>query len=330
MKFSLGMTTICAAVLFAPMPADAQSVTIGASATTGDPGDVIKFDYSYDLEGQQQERLEITFDGAGLGRTDVHGGTNASTGATSGTFTWPATAGTHAFRLHIRTNDGTTDHYLTDLAVINIAGWETSKFVHPGLLLSEEEIDEIEKKLAEPGTNITKTAWQSFVSAGAGDLNHEPLYDGWEIVDISPGNTQAIANSKGPRKNSIMFVFPQNGRQRRPGTFHELHRSTYFCTAPKDENTLLRLTYKWLFSGEDKYAEVAIRILNAWAAGAKTLWGPNSGKYAFLTCTHNIYPWVIAPDLLKSYKGGHAGWSQADRDQYDKYARDVLAPITLG
>ncbi len=43
----------------------------------------------------------------------------------------------------------------------------------------------------------------------------------------------AYVHAKGPRKNSIMFVFPQNGRQRRPGTFHELHRSTYFCTAPK-------------------------------------------------------------------------------------------------
>ncbi len=56
--------------------------------------------------------------------------------------------------------------------------------------------------------------------------------DAFPLAKANAKKALAI-DPEGPRKNSIMFVFPQNGRQRRPGTFHELHRSTYFCTAPE-------------------------------------------------------------------------------------------------
>jgi len=87
-------------ILIETMDVHAQSISLTASKTTGDPGDTIVFKYSYNLGDKIKDRMEIAFDGAGLDRTDVHGGTVTA----DGEFTWKATPGTHTFRYHLRTN----------------------------------------------------------------------------------------------------------------------------------------------------------------------------------------------------------------------------------
>jgi len=165
----------------------AQSVSVSASASTGSPGDKITFTYSYDTGTEKKDRTEIKFDGAGLERTDVHGGSDTFD-TNAGTFEWTATPGTHVFRIFLRTkDDGGNDHYFTETANILISGWETNEFVHPGITLSEEELDSLRAKINSSEPSLTKTAGEAYIKSARQDVDYQPMYGGWEIVSIGPG-----------------------------------------------------------------------------------------------------------------------------------------------
>ncbi len=137
------------------------SVTLLANSYTGKPGDTITFTYSYDLDGQTFDRTEIKFDGARLDRVD--GAIN-----NDGEFIWTATPGTHVFRIYLRTLNGEVDPsgnpikiMRHDLAVVQISGWETNQFSHPGLSLSNSEIDVIKKNVFGSDPHPMKHGWNT-------------------------------------------------------------------------------------------------------------------------------------------------------------------------
>ena len=80
------------------LSAQAQSVSLSASADTGNPGDKITFTWSYDLGGQTFDRQEIKFDGKSLPNLDKID--------SSGTFVWTVEPGTHVFRVFLRVVTG--------------------------------------------------------------------------------------------------------------------------------------------------------------------------------------------------------------------------------
>jgi len=284
----LPLVAVLLAVLLLPSHAHAQSINISSSATTGNPGDVITFNYGYDLGAEAKDRTEIKFDGADLSRSDVHGGASSGTGS-NGTFTWTATPGTHVFRMYLRTKDGNGDKkYFQDLAVVQISGWETNEFSHPSLMLSEAEIDTIKERINAPASSAMKTAWNSFNAR----WNYPSEYGGWAIAAITPTN--------------------------------DVKQAHY-----KDSNHLVENAIAWALSGENKYADTVIGILNAWAGGTTQWWGANGGVYPFLTTTHYMDRWVIAAEIMRDYKGGYDGWLPSDRAKFESFARKVMVPAAL-
>ncbi len=281
-------------ILFYSNSVQAQSISLSSNTISGIPGDTITFDYGYDVGSESKDRTEIKFDGADLGRSDVHAGTTSnvvnSPTVGGGRFTWTATPGTHVFRMHLRTKaaDG-TKKYITDMKVVQISGWETNEFSHPGLLLSEDEIDRIKEKINAPASSATKTAWNSYNAR----WNYTSEYGGWQLAAITPTN--------------------------------DVKRAHYH-----DSNHLIENAVAWALSGEDKYADAVIGILNAWAATTEQWWGPDGGVYPFLTTTHYMDRWVIAAEIMRDYKGGYTGWLPEDRAQFELFARNVMVPVTLG
>jgi hypothetical protein len=167
-KRNLSLIIVLLVTLAAEM-AIAQSVNVKASADTGDPGDKITFTYSYDLGGYTYDRTEIKFDGAPLDRVD--GAIN-----NDGEFIWTATPGTHVFRLFLRfitgkDSDGKNiKKSLQTMAIVQISGWETNEFSHPGLSLSSEEIEVIKKNVFGSAPHPMKDAWNKLYV----DVNHKP------------------------------------------------------------------------------------------------------------------------------------------------------------
>jgi hypothetical protein len=207
----------------------------------------------------------------------------------TGEFTWTATPGTHVFRVYLRTKDGSGKKiYTQDLTTVQISGWETNTFSHPGLNLSEQEVDTIRYNVFDnPEPHPMKEGWKKTSKSS----QYEMFYQGWETIDFSdPVQSKAFK---------------------------------------RDENKLMRLTLRWIIGGEDKYAEEAIRFLNAYASTVKQVWNKGGDVYPFLHVTHTMQKWIYSAEILKHYKGGYTGWSNADRDQYDKFVRDVLVPVSL-
>ena len=139
MKTIFRTAAMVAVILVSALTAQAQSVSLEVSALSGDPGDIITFDWSYDLGGETKDRYEIKFDGYQY---------PGATGGTSGSYKWTATPGSHTFRVYVRTKDADGNKtYKQTLKTVFISGWETDRFVHPGLNLSEAEIDKIRENI---------------------------------------------------------------------------------------------------------------------------------------------------------------------------------------
>jgi len=189
--------------------------------------------------------------------------------------------------MYLRTLDAQGEReYFHALKVVTISGWQTNEFTHPGLLVSEAELDTIKENIQINGHPM-RAAWNSFNPSST----YQPEYGGWEVV-----------NMKNPTHKTAFL--------------HDGHKLT-------------DLAVKWAIGGEARYADAALRIMNAWAGSSKQWWVESINVYPFLTITHWMHDWTVAAEILRDYKGGYSGWSQADRTQYDKFVRDVLVPVSL-
>ncbi|MEE9382117.1 MAG: hypothetical protein V3V08_01720 [Nannocystaceae bacterium] len=177
------LSTVATAADARPMPMDgtdanggqspsrAPSMTLSASAETGDPGDKITFTWSYNTGGDSLDRLEIKLDGASVDDT--------------GSYVWTATPGSHVFRAYIRTASGGDKQYRHALAVVNISGWETSRFSHPGLTLTGAELDVIKENVFGDDSHPMKSAWGGF----SPNPNHTP--NAREVVNMKDSAQKA-------------------------------------------------------------------------------------------------------------------------------------------
>jgi Alginate lyase len=166
-------------------------------------------------------------------------------------------------------------------AQINMTGTESSivltnfKFRHPMTSVSAEEIVKVKDRISK-GIEPQKSSYNKLVAAGNVQLYFIPdPPDSMNIISgYDPGNT-LVAQRAWLWKNCSC---------------------AYTCA----------LAYA--YTGETKYADKAVAVLNAWATKGTVFYGGDAG----LQLGSYFSPMLYAADLLHDY----AGWTTADRAKF--------------
>lgn len=80
---------------------------------------------------------------------------------------------------------------------------------------------------------------------------------------------------------------------------------------------------QWVITGEDKYADCAVNILNAWSTTLKIV----DGRDRILGAGINSYRYINAAEILKYYHGGYSGYSDEDFKQFQSLLENVIYPV---
>lgn len=222
-------------------------------------------------------------------------------------YKWIATPGIHMVRRYIRwkattpisqvdDNDPTQDFsHAWVVIIVDEGAVDPNEFRHPGLMVTASQLEQIQQNILIDGHPMKK-AWQAYKS----DTDKRWLGHVSQAMD-----TLVMA------------------------TVDKIERDKW----DKDGKALEQLTLCWAISGDQRYADNAIAILNDWSYNNKSLRARYTSQYAFLHQTHYFGPWINAAELLMNYDGktgDGSGWNSADKAQWQKYFREVFAPMTMG
>lgn len=156
-------------------------------------------------------------------------------------------------------------------------------FIHPGLLHNDADFERMRSH-----------------------LNREPWKSGWEKLIANP---HAALNYK-PRPAELV-VRGRDALHTEPENYALLFNdvaAAYACAL------------RWRISGDVRYAEKSIAILNAWSATLKKLGGSTdvdlaAGIYG--------YEFANAAEIMRTYPG----WKLADLERFQKLMLEVFLPI---
>ena len=158
-----------------------------------------------------------------------------------------------------------------------------SKFIHPGLLHNEADFARMRSHLdREPW----KSGWQKLIANPHATLNYQPrpaevIVRGRDAMHTNAENYALLFNDVA---------------------------AAYACAL------------RWRISGDDRYAEKAIAILNAWSATLKKLSGSTDVALAA-----GIYGYEFAnvAEIMRTY----SGWKPDDFVRFQKLMLEVFLPI---
>lgn len=159
-----------------------------------------------------------------------------------------------------------------------------AKFKHPGLLHSMEELDIVKKKI-EAGEEPWKTAFETMKASKFASLKYKPKPR--EVV------SSGFLGSGG----STGGAFDQND----------------------DSIAAYTQALMWIFTGEEKHAEKAVEILNAWAI-LQTHEGPNWTMMA--QWTGSMFP--QAAELIRAT---YPKWSKEDIAKFSEMLSRAYLPL---
>lgn len=80
---------------------------------------------------------------------------------------------------------------------------------------------------------------------------------------------------------------------------------------------------QWIITGEDKYADAAVNILNAWANDLKVF----DGRDAILGASLTTLKFNNAAEIMRYYNGGYKAYSQEDFEKYQALMENVIYPV---
>lgn len=160
-----------------------------------------------------------------------------------------------------------------------------AKFNHPGLLNSLEELQFVKKKI-EAGEEPWKSAFEAMKASKWAN----PRYKPHPHETVSSGFSGA-GGAAG-------------------GAFDE---SDDACAA-------YTLALMWIFTGDEKYAEKAVEILNTWAAVLKKHEGPN---------WYMVTQWegCMFPQSAELLKATYPKWKKEDIARFSKMLSEVFLPV---
>ncbi|WP_201300973.1 alginate lyase family protein [Sunxiuqinia indica] len=160
-------------------------------------------------------------------------------------------------------------------------------FIHPGLLHSAEDFDRMKAK----------------VQAGA-----EPWFSGWE--KLTANNHSASSYTPQPVKKLV-----------RGGGSREEPDPDNYAKAFNDAAAAYQTAIRWKISGDDSYAETAIKILNGWASTCDKLSGNSNIQ---LAAGLYGYQFANAAEIMRDYEG----WETADFAAFKQWLLDLFYPVS--
>lgn len=153
-------------------------------------------------------------------------------------------------------------------------------FIHPGALHTQEDFDRIKAQLDAKETSVVQ-AYQRLTSNSYSSFNYNPNPQTWII---------------------------------RGGGSGENYGHAYRDAAAAYQNAL-----RWKISGDVKYADNAIRILNAWSRTCIGIGGDTNGS---LASGLYGYEFANAAELMRDYPG----WKTEDRQKFKELMLYVFYP----
>ncbi|MEO7044043.1 MAG: alginate lyase family protein, partial [Ferruginibacter sp.] len=163
---------------------------------------------------------------------------------------------------------------------------DNAPFIHPGLLQSQADFDRIREK----------------VNAGT-----SPWIDGWNIL-IANSHAQATYTP-----NPVDTLIRGGGSREQP-------KPDNYSRAFNDAAAAYQLAIRWKVSGDNSYADAAIRILNEWAKVCKALSGDSNAQ---LAAGIYGYEFANAAEIMRTYEG----WNADDFKKFQTWMYEVWYPI---
>jgi len=154
------------------------------------------------------------------------------------------------------------------------------RFAHPGMINGKEDLDR-----AREGVRLRIEPWRSAFER----LQHSQFPGVNAIYTPSP---VATVNDNGSRSKSILA----------------------------DSEAAYVNAVEWYITGDRKYADVAINILNVWAATCTLINGSN----AELAANIDFFDMVNAAEIIRH---SHAGWSEANVATFTNFLNNVIYPV---
>ncbi|MEI8042732.1 MAG: alginate lyase family protein [Verrucomicrobiota bacterium] len=150
-------------------------------------------------------------------------------------------------------------------------------FEHPSLFNSQQELDRLKYRVShETGTPVV-SGWNQLRASSYASLSYTPVpYS--NVVVVSYGSTASESQFR------------------------------------QDAHAARAAALQWAMTGDTRYRDHAISILNAWSA-VFTLMSPGSNTSSGqieLEAAWAAPIWVSAADIIRYYNHGTAGWSAAD------------------
>lgn len=168
--------------------------------------------------------------------------------------------------------------------------------VHPNMYLNQAEINAIKIKLAEPGTNRWKTAWDKFMST---DVNPAMAYSDGSFPHGFPNIVDAGLSGPGGDKHIFYSRHPGSGEDAN-------YTEGDYRIAIKAGKYTRALGLAYALTGNVTYAEKAIKFIRAWCLDSSTYMKPNDLRY---DNGQAIFIYVTIPgifygaDLIWNYSG---------------------------
>jgi hypothetical protein len=169
---------------------------------------------------------------------------------------------------------------LTVAYVLGVASLQAQPFKHPGLLQSREDLQRIR-------TNIA--------------LSREPLYSGYIAFKNHP-QSQSDYKMQGPMISVGRNPTVGQGRY------------------DADANAAYQNAMMWAVTGEQRYAQTAKEIINAWCSSLRSV----TGRDAVLMAGLGPFKMVNAAEILRYT---NAGWNAGDVKQAEVHFKTVIYPV---
>lgn len=162
-------------------------------------------------------------------------------------------------------------------------------FIHPGILHTQADFDRVKEKLAT-GQEPWTAAYNKLMTSKHVDLNWKPnptvkiIRGGWNVWETEGDNYGAAMN---------------------------------------DAATAYQCALVWRITGDERYAEKSVEIMNAWARTCKKVSGNSNGS---LASGLYGYEFANAGELMRDYEG----WNREDFKRYQQWMLRVFSDQSFG
>lgn len=154
-------------------------------------------------------------------------------------------------------------------------------FVHPGLLHTKEDLARM-RDMVRADRSPWNEGWEKLTSSDHAQLR-------WR-----PRAVETVVRGAVPGQNSSLL-------------FNDVHAA-------------YQLALRWKISGDKKYAENAVEILNAWSAKLKSI---NGNADRFLAAGIYGYAFANAAEIMRTYPG----WSAAELKRFQTMMLEAFYPL---